>query len=67
MNWWTKTKTFLTEVRGEMKKVTFPSRREVVSTTTVVLIASFIFAVYLFLADQVIQLGYSSIVGWFTS
>jgi preprotein translocase subunit SecE len=47
-------RTFLTETRSEMKKVTFPSRDEVVGTTIVVLVASVIFAFYLWLADLVI-------------
>ena len=47
-------RTFVTETRSEMKKVTFPSRDEVVGTTIVVLIASVIFAIYLWLADIVI-------------
>ena len=38
-----------------MKKVTFPSRDEVISTTVVVVITSFVFAFYLFVADLVIQ------------
>lgn len=46
--------TFIPEVITEMKKVTYPSRDEVVGTTGVVLIASFIFAAYLWAADVVI-------------
>ena len=45
---------FLREVRGEMAKVSFPSRDEVVGTTIVVLLTSFVFAIYLWLADLVI-------------
>ncbi|KAB2969927.1 MAG: preprotein translocase subunit SecE [Thermoanaerobaculia bacterium] len=45
---------FLSEVKAEMKKVSFPSRDEVVGTTLVVLVTSFIFAFYLWLADLVI-------------
>ena len=44
----------LSEVKAEMKKVSFPSRDEVVGTTLVVLVTSFIFAFYLWLADLVI-------------
>ncbi len=61
MNWWTKVRDFfasiprfLREVRSEMVKVSFPSRDEVVGTTVVVLVASFVFAIYLWLADLVI-------------
>ncbi len=62
MDWWNKAKTFLSEVRSEMKKVSFPSRDEVVGTTIVVIVTSFIFAVFLFLADQLIVLGYQGLV-----
>ncbi|MCZ6727457.1 MAG: preprotein translocase subunit SecE [Acidobacteria bacterium] len=55
-------RTFLTEVRSEIKKVTFPARDEVVSTTIVVLVTSFIFALYLFGADLLIVQGYQFIV-----
>ncbi len=53
---------FLGEVRTEMKKVTFPSREEVVGTTVVVLITSVIFAIFLWIADLVIQRLYQSLV-----
>ena len=45
---------FLTETKSEMGKVTFPSRQEVVGTTIVVLVASVIFAIFLWVADLVI-------------
>jgi preprotein translocase subunit SecE len=54
MNWWTKIRTFLAEVRAEMKKVTFPSRNEVVATSIVVVVASFIFGIFLWISDIVI-------------
>jgi preprotein translocase subunit SecE len=63
MNWWTKTKEFLSEVRTEMRKVSFPTRDEVVGTTIVVLVTSVIFGVFLFLADRLIIWGYQGIVG----
>ena len=58
MNWLDKTKEFLSEVRSEVRKVTFPSRDEVVGTTIVVVITSFVFAIYLWGVDFVIQRGY---------
>ena len=45
--------TFYHDVMTEMKKVTWPTRTEVVSTTVVVLIATLVFALYLWGADQV--------------
>lgn len=53
MQWWNRLKTFLQEVVAETKKVTWPSRQEVVGTTTVVVIASFIFGIYLYVCDFV--------------
>ena len=46
--------TFLKEVRSEMRKVIWPSRAEVQSTTLVVLVTVFIFAGYFWLVDNVI-------------
>ncbi len=51
---WNKITTFFTETRSELKKVTFPPRKEVVATTIVVLIASVVFAFFLWVADMVI-------------
>jgi preprotein translocase subunit SecE len=53
MNWWTQTKTFLHEVVVETKKVTWPSRDEVIATTVVVIFASFVFGIFLYVCDLV--------------
>ncbi len=53
MQWWNRLRSFLHEVVVETKKVTWPTRQEVVNTTTVVVIASFIFGIYLYLCDLV--------------
>jgi preprotein translocase subunit SecE len=45
---------FLKDVRSEMRKVIWPSRPEVQSTTTVVLVTVFIFAAYFWLVDTII-------------
>jgi len=50
-------KGFLTDVRNEMRKVTFPSRKEVQATTTVVIITVILFGIYFFVIDQVIAKG----------
>ena len=65
MNWFNRMKVFLSEVRSEMKKVTYPSREEVVGTTIVVVVTSFIFAFYLFAADFVIMQIYEAILNVF--
>jgi preprotein translocase subunit SecE len=42
---------FLSEVRNELKRVTWPSQKEVYATTVVVILTSVFFGVYLFVLD----------------
>ena len=46
-------RAFFSEVRGELKKVTWPSRKEVYSTTLVVIATSILFGFYLWGLDIV--------------
>ena len=48
-------RAFLTEVRSELKKVTWPSRGEVYSTTLVVIATSIFFGFYLWGLDLVLS------------
>jgi len=48
---------FLKDTRQEMRKVVSPSRAEVQSTTTVVIVTVFLFAAYFALVDAVIGKG----------
>jgi len=50
-------RTFLGDVRNEMRKVVTPSRKEVQATTTVVLVTVFIFAAYFWVVDTVFTFG----------
>ncbi len=54
---WNEFTRFLSDVRAEMRKVVTPTRKEVQSTTTVVIIAVFIFGVFFFLVDSVFSTG----------
>ena len=49
--WWLTTREFWRDTVSEMKKVTWPNRSEVVGTTVVVLVATIVFAVYLWGCD----------------
>jgi preprotein translocase subunit SecE len=44
---------FLSDVRAEMRKVVSPTRKEVETTTVVVIFAVFIFGLFFFLVDAV--------------
>jgi preprotein translocase subunit SecE len=57
MGWWQRAVEFLTEVRNEMKRVTWPSQREVYATTLVVIIFSVLIGIYLFGVDLLIGRG----------
>jgi len=45
---------FLSEVRNELKRVTWPSQKEVYATTVVVIVTSVFFGLYLFTLDQIL-------------
>jgi len=51
--WYEKIISFLKDVRVEMKKVTWPSRDELVSYTVVVIVVVFIISVYIGIIDKV--------------
>jgi preprotein translocase subunit SecE len=53
---------FLSDVRAEMRKVVTPSRKEVEATTTVVIVAVFIFGVYFFVVDWIFSLGLNGLL-----
>ena len=44
-------KTFLSEVRSELKKVTWPGKQEVYATTVVVIVTTIFFGFYLYGLD----------------
>lgn len=56
-----KINTFVADVRSEMRKVTWPSKKEVYGTTIVVIVTVFFFGFYLFLIDSVLQVAINRI------
>ena len=53
--WLSNARSFFTEVRNEMRRVTWPSRREVYATTVVVILVSAFFGLYLWGLDLAID------------
>jgi preprotein translocase subunit SecE len=53
--WWGRSRRFLAEVRNEMARVTWPSRREVYATTLVVILTSIFFGLYLWGVDLILD------------
>ena len=54
---------FIREVRQELAKVTWPTRKETMSTTLSVLAMSALAALFFFVVDQAIALGVQFILG----
>jgi preprotein translocase subunit SecE len=55
--WWQGSRTFLAEVRNELKRVSWPSRKEVYATTLVVILVSIFFGLYLWGVDIALSHG----------
>jgi preprotein translocase subunit SecE len=49
--WFGRARRFLVDVRSELSRVTWPTRREVWATTVVVILTSLLFGVYLYTVD----------------
>jgi len=65
-SWPQRLKTFYSDVRTEMKKVTTPNRKEVQSTTVVVIITVFLFGLYFFVIDQILSTSIDRLLRYFT-
>ena len=54
---------FMQEVRAEAQKVTWPTRKETTVTTMMVFVMVFVAAIFFLLADQIMRLGVSFLLG----
>ena len=64
-DWAVRAKEFYFAVRSEMKKVSWPSRQEVMSTTLVVIIAVLFFGAYLGVLDGILGYGINKLLTYF--
>jgi len=64
-SWPERIKSFYNDVRTEMRKVTAPSWKEVRATTAVVVVTVFLFGVYFWVIDNLIQRGVSFLYSYF--
>ena len=51
---WSKIAEFLIEVRGELKKVSYPTRDETIGSTSVVVVFCVIMSLYLSMTDSIL-------------
>lgn len=56
---------YFTDVRAEMKRVTWPSKQEIYGTTLMVILTTFLFAGYFGVCDWILQLGVQKILNTF--
>ncbi|SLN65938.1 preprotein translocase subunit SecE [Pseudoruegeria aquimaris] len=56
---------FIQQVRGEVSKVVWPTRREVVLTTVMVFIMATLTAIFFFFVDLLIRTGLTGLLGMF--
>jgi preprotein translocase subunit SecE len=54
-SWVESTREYITDIRTEMRRVTWPNRKQVESTTVVVILSVFVFAAYFKIVDFLIS------------
>jgi preprotein translocase subunit SecE len=65
-DWADRTKQFYVEVRSEMRKVSWPGRQEVISTTLIVIAAVLFFGAYLGVVDVALGAGVRKLLNYFS-
>ncbi len=66
VSWPQKTRSYIDDLRTEMKRVTWPSWKSVRATTGVVIAAVFLFAAYLFVVDAIVNSVITKVIHYFT-
>jgi preprotein translocase subunit SecE len=65
-NWFERTKDYINELKLEMRRVTWPNRKQVQGTTAVVIISVFLFAGYFEIVDSILSRGITAVFRVFT-
>ena len=65
-NWVQRTKDYINELKLEMRRVTWPNRKQVQGTTAVVIFSVFAFAAYFAVIDNVLSAGVKGVLRFFT-
>ena len=64
-NWIDSIKDYYNELRLEMRRVTWPNRKQVESTTAVVIVSVFAFAGYFAIVDAILSRGITGVITFF--
>ena len=65
-NWFERTKDYINELKLEMRRVTWPNRKQVQGTTAVVIFSVFAFAAYFEVVDSILSRGVTAVFRIFT-
>ncbi len=66
VSWPQRTKSYIDEVKGEMRRVSWPTWKQVRATTGVVIAAVFLFAAYFAVVDTIVNSVITRIINYFT-
>jgi preprotein translocase subunit SecE len=64
-NWLEATREYVNELKLEMRRVSWPNRKQVEGTTAVVIFSVFAFAGYFFVVDSLLSRGIKSLLTMF--
>ena len=63
--WVTGTREYVNDLKLEMRRVTWPNRKQVEGTTAVVIISVFVFAAYFAVVDNILTRGLNAVLRFF--
>jgi preprotein translocase subunit SecE len=66
MKWVQGTKDYVNDLKLEMRRVTWPNRKQVEGTTAVVILSVFAFAAYFAVVDSLLVKGVKAVLDFFT-
>ena len=64
-NAWQRMREYISDVRIEMKRVTWPGKQEIYGTTVMVIVTTFLFAGYFAICDKVFGYGVLKVLQFF--
>ena len=65
-NWIQSTRDYVDSLKAEMRKVSWPNRTQVESTTAVVIVSVFAFAGYFEVVDTILGAGIKGVLNYFS-
>jgi len=62
---WIRLREYISDVRVEMKRVTWPSKQEIYGTTVMVVLTTFLSGIYFWICDMVFRNGVTKVLRFF--